>query len=133
MDATSEPERIMSEQDIEKLSKGLLDVFQEPLVKVATNLNELTTKQKALIDIVDTKNQQLQCNQNSEEMKKMFSDIIGCRDQLTIIKKQMTLLHERSSKLKVRAQNVVSNARKRHAVRLAQLDKEQRLIGGNKS
>ncbi|XP_075219463.1 biogenesis of lysosomal organelles complex 1 subunit pallidin isoform X1 [Lycorma delicatula] len=125
------PEEIKIEEGVEKLSDGLLKLYEPTFKDLQSNLNELTNKQLQLVDQVETENLRLKRMEN-KELKEMFLVVKDYLARLHSIKNDMISLSERSAKLKKRAlrlhQQKQNEALEREQLREAQLTREQELI-----
>ncbi|XP_075219465.1 biogenesis of lysosomal organelles complex 1 subunit pallidin isoform X2 [Lycorma delicatula] len=94
------PEEIKIEEGVEKLSDGLLKLYEPTFKDLQSNLNELTNKQLQLVDQVETENLRLKRMEN-KELKEMFLVVKDYLARLHSIKNDMISLSERSAKLKM--------------------------------
>lgn len=127
-----EPEGCQKQHEcVDKLSSGLLKLYEPTFRNLQCHLNELTYKQQQLVSQVETENNRLKRMEN-EELKEMFTTIKDHLIRLQSIKKEMILLSERSERLKKRALHLhrqkQNEALEREQQREAQLAREQELI-----
>ncbi|XP_025832161.1 biogenesis of lysosome-related organelles complex 1 subunit 6 isoform X2 [Agrilus planipennis] len=115
------------------LSKGLLERYEPGLTKTKCELEELTTKQAVLIEQIHNENLKLSWSLTSEELISMFNLIRDYHRKLIDIKRNMRLLHERSSKLKRRALRLQQHKEKEIYLKNQQIQHEQSLIAGSSS
>ncbi|XP_076680049.1 biogenesis of lysosomal organelles complex 1 subunit pallidin isoform X3 [Andrena cerasifolii] len=84
-----------------KLAEGLLSIYQLPLEQVQTELNEVTSKQQALLGQMQIENEKLQETFDDVKLNEMFQTVKHYQGKLTFMKKEMTSIHERAFKLKI--------------------------------
>jgi hypothetical protein len=118
--------------DVNKLTVGLLALYEPQLKKVKQQLDELTKKQISLIDQLKEENCRFINVQTSDDLQQMFSMVKLYQTKLVVIKKEMLQLHERSTKLKKRALKLQQTKQKaalhREQQRELQLQRETSLI-----
>lgn len=117
---------------VEKLSKGLLENYQEPLEKVENHLRELTLEQNKIITQIHNENLALTEHYYSPELQEMIKKLNDYHGKLLNIKKSMKSLHERSTKLKTRALRMEQYTEKLMQKKIQKeidLSKEEELIG----
>lgn len=124
-------ENCVTEETVTNLTNGLVEIYEPHLKKVQSQLHELTTKQKVLVEQLHNENLKLAWAQNSSDYQNMFKKIHVYRDKLINIKKEMRLLHEKSTKLKKRAIRLQTLKEKDEAAKIQRRQREQDLIGYN--
>lgn len=119
-------------QTAEKLSRGLLQIYEPHLSKVKMDLRELLAKQnKIYIDFQSEKFNFVDSNINDFENMMMKYKLY--KDKLISIKKEMVNIHHRSTALKKRAQHIQSCKEKELAAKLQKQQQEEALIGKQKN
>lgn len=117
----------------EKLAEGLLSIYQPPLEQVKQELCELTNKQEALLTRMQVENKKIHETFEDIDLNDMFSAVKIYQGKLTVIRKEMINIHERTSKLKkrvLRLQHIKQKeAMNREQQREQELRREQELIG----
>nr|XP_034191500.1 uncharacterized protein LOC117609362 isoform X2 [Osmia lignaria] len=83
-----------------KLAQGLLNIYQLPLEQVQKELTEVTNKQETLLSQMQTENKKLQETFDDVKLNEMFQTIKLYQGKLTLMKKEMASVHERTCKLK---------------------------------
>ncbi|XP_034950327.1 uncharacterized protein Pldn isoform X2 [Chelonus insularis] len=83
-----------------KLTKGLLDIYQPSLTQIKDELQELLKKQESLFDKMEIENKHLTETSEDELCNSMYSTIKLYNDKLRRIKREMSTIHERTLKLK---------------------------------
>ncbi|XP_034245314.1 biogenesis of lysosome-related organelles complex 1 subunit 6-like isoform X1 [Thrips palmi] len=145
---------VANEDCLEKLAAGLMTFyepelkrFREQLAEVvgppesppcigSSNLQALLNmrnKQNTLIEQLQDENKRFVDTQNAEELQGMFVTVKAYQTKLMAVKKDMTTLHDRVTKMKKRAlklqQRKEKQALQRQQQREAQLLREQELVG----
>ncbi|XP_033212181.1 biogenesis of lysosome-related organelles complex 1 subunit 6-like [Belonocnema kinseyi] len=122
---------------VEELSQGLLSIYQPPLEQLEKELKELTTKQESLLHEMKNENKKIDEVQEEPSLKEMFSIINKYQGKLASLKSEMSSIHERTSKLKNRAQRLQKTKQKealtKEHKREQELRREQELIGKRKN
>ncbi|XP_020295656.1 biogenesis of lysosome-related organelles complex 1 subunit 6-like [Pseudomyrmex gracilis] len=117
----------------EKLTEGLLQIYQPPLEQVKKDLLELTNKQEALLVRMQVENKKINETFEDVDLNDMFAVIKVYQGKLVSIRKEMINIHERTTKLKKRAlrlqQIKQKEALNREQQREQELRREQELIG----
>lgn len=116
-----------------KLAEGLLNIYQLPLEQVQKELTEITNKQETLFGQMQIENKKLQETFDNAKLNEMFQTIKLYQGKLTLMKKEMASVHERTFKLKKRAlrlqQMKQKEALNREQQREQEVRREQELIG----
>ncbi|XP_076292784.1 biogenesis of lysosomal organelles complex 1 subunit pallidin [Lasioglossum baleicum] len=116
-----------------KLAEGLLSIYKSPLEQVHKELTEVTGKQQALLNQMQGENKKLQETYEDVDLNKMFQTVKVYQGKLSIMKKEMASIHERTFKLKKRAlrlqQMKQKEALNREQQREQEIRREQDLIG----
>ncbi|XP_011252514.1 biogenesis of lysosome-related organelles complex 1 subunit 6-like isoform X1 [Camponotus floridanus] len=122
---------------VEKLAEGLLGICQPPLEQVKNELFELTSKQEALLAQMQLENKKIHETFEDIDLNDMFAAIKVYQGKLTLIRKEMINIHERTYKLKKRAlrlqQIKQKEALNKEQQREQELRREQELIGKSNS
>ncbi|XP_069692475.1 biogenesis of lysosome-related organelles complex 1 subunit 6 [Periplaneta americana] len=122
----------VSVADVEKLAAGLLALYQPELKKVKHQLDELTKKQGGLVEQLEQENSRFNAAHTSEDLQEMFAMVKLYQTKLVAIKKDMSQLHDKATKLKKRAlklqQTKQRAALQREQQRELQLQRETDLI-----
>ncbi|GAB1860900.1 Biogenesis of lysosome-related organelles complex 1 subunit 6 [Camponotus japonicus] len=120
---------------VEKLAEGLLSICQPPLEQVKNELFELTSKQEALLAQMQLENKKIHETFEDIDLNDMFAAIKVYQGKLTLIRKEMINIHERTYKLKKRAlrlqQIKQKEALNKEQQREQELRREQELIVSN--
>ncbi|XP_011252515.1 biogenesis of lysosome-related organelles complex 1 subunit 6-like isoform X2 [Camponotus floridanus] len=120
---------------VEKLAEGLLGICQPPLEQVKNELFELTSKQEALLAQMQLENKKIHETFEDIDLNDMFAAIKVYQGKLTLIRKEMINIHERTYKLKKRAlrlqQIKQKEALNKEQQREQELRREQELIVSN--
>ncbi|XP_041968044.1 biogenesis of lysosome-related organelles complex 1 subunit 6-like [Aricia agestis] len=98
---------------VQLLAKGLLEVYEPPLVTLKTHLKELTEKQEAVHTMITTERHHLEDLQNDAMLDALLADIATNKEKLNSISNSMTAMHKRVQSLQVRAANVEKVAKSR--------------------
>ncbi|KAG5335042.1 BL1S6 protein, partial [Acromyrmex charruanus] len=116
----------------EKLAEGLLGIYQSPLEQVKQELFELTNKQDSLLTRMQLENKRIHETFEDIDLNDMFSAVKIYQGKLSVIRKEMINIHERTSKLKKRVLRLQQIKKKesmnREQQREQELRKEQELI-----
>ncbi|CAH0385413.1 unnamed protein product [Bemisia tabaci] len=88
---------------VEKLSAGLLELYQSPLQKLKIELDELNKKQGNLCSQLHDESVKFHGLDPGEELKKTFLMMKVYQTRLENVKKEMFSLQDRAKKLKKRA------------------------------
>ncbi|XP_049783695.1 biogenesis of lysosome-related organelles complex 1 subunit 6-like isoform X1 [Schistocerca cancellata] len=127
-----ESRHIVDDDGINKLTVGLLSLYESDLVKAKGQLDELTKKQMSVITQLQDENEKLNKMQCTNDLQEMCTMVKQYHTKLTTIKKDMSQLHERSLKLKKRAMKLQQikqkEALQRQHQRELQIQREQELI-----
>ncbi|KAL0106494.1 hypothetical protein PUN28_016300 [Cardiocondyla obscurior] len=117
----------------EKLVEGLLSIYQPQLEQVKQELSELTSKQESLLARMQLENKKIHETLEDIDLNDMFSTVKIYQGKLTVIRKEMINIHERTSKLKKRVlrlqQIKQKEAMNKEQQREQELRREQELIG----
>ncbi|GAB1601129.1 biogenesis of lysosome-related organelles complex 1 subunit 6-like [Argonauta hians] len=121
----------ISEEQIQRLSHHLMDLFLPNLELAKKSLHELTQNQKILIETVQQENAKFDECSSREKLADILSNAKVYHGKLLCIKKQMLLLQDKSLKLKKRALRLQQQKQKEELQRAQQqeyeLEKEQML------
>ncbi|CAG5073141.1 Similar to BLOC1S6: Biogenesis of lysosome-related organelles complex 1 subunit 6 (Bos taurus) [Cotesia congregata] len=119
--------------DIDNLAQGLLDTYKPPLEQVGNELQEILNKQEILDNKMQVENQHLTATAEDDECAAMYITVQAYQEKLSRIKREMALIHERTTKLKKRAiylqQVKQKQALAKEQKREEELRREQELIG----
>lgn len=124
------------DDSVRKLSKGLLEKYQDPFEQVQSHLKELTLEQNKIISQIHSENLALTEHYYSPELQQMLKKMNVYHDKLLNIKKNMKHLHERSTRLKTRALKMEQYTEKLVQKKIQKemdLTKEEELIGAGPS
>ncbi|XP_043280502.1 biogenesis of lysosome-related organelles complex 1 subunit 6 [Venturia canescens] len=120
-------------QSTTKLANGLLAIYQPPLEQIKKELDDLTKKQESLMDRMLVENIKITDLAEDIALNEMVSTIKLYQGKLGSIKREMTSIHDRTSKLKKRALRLQQMKQKealtREHQREQELRREQDLIG----
>ncbi|XP_023240328.1 biogenesis of lysosome-related organelles complex 1 subunit 6 isoform X2 [Centruroides vittatus] len=103
LDLNSKDEISLDKDAINKLSSGLLSIYVDNLQNTASNLTELTRNQSILIETIQQENTRFTECTNLYHLDDLFARAKHYHLKLQNIKKEMSVLHERTNKLKKRA------------------------------
>ncbi|KAL0266351.1 UNVERIFIED_CONTAM: hypothetical protein PYX00_008921 [Menopon gallinae] len=117
-----------NDEKIQKLSVGLLNVYQPKLTLVKGQLQELTDKQNVLYNQLHAENLKFAEARQSVDLQDMFRKIKIYREKLVSIKQNMVFLHEQSTKLKKRALKLEQQKQKEALDKVHQRENEEQLI-----
>ncbi|XP_034245322.1 biogenesis of lysosome-related organelles complex 1 subunit 6-like isoform X2 [Thrips palmi] len=124
---------VANEDCLEKLAAGLMTFYEPELKRFREQLAEVVNKQNTLIEQLQDENKRFVDTQNAEELQGMFVTVKAYQTKLMAVKKDMTTLHDRVTKMKKRAlklqQRKEKQALQRQQQREAQLLREQELVG----
>ncbi|XP_074107578.1 biogenesis of lysosomal organelles complex 1 subunit pallidin [Cotesia typhae] len=119
--------------DVDNLAQGLLDAYKPPLKQIGKELQEILNKQEILDNKMQVENQHLTSTAEDDECAAMYITVRGYQEKLSRIKREMALIHERTTKLKKRAiylqQVKQKQALAKEQKREEELRREQELIG----
>lgn len=128
----SEYQDCLTKEGIQKLSHDLMDLFLPNLELAKKSLHELTQNQKILIETVQQENAKFDECSSKEKLGEILSNAKKYHTKLLGIKKQMSLLQEKSTKLKKRALRLQQQKQKEELQRAQQqeedLEREQMLV-----
>ncbi|XP_030853077.1 biogenesis of lysosome-related organelles complex 1 subunit 6-like [Strongylocentrotus purpuratus] len=109
---------------IDHLTQGLLDAILPHFQKHDESLTELTRNQVLLIETLQQENTKFAENKIVEDLTKMMLEAKVYQGKLTAIKKEMTSLHEKSSKLKKKALKLQQQKMKENLEKEQQRERE---------
>ncbi len=95
---------------------GFLDNFKLELTNVSQEIRNLTDEQNKLLDKVGEHNTTLQKNPDMTQLIAVMDEMKGGMDRLSMLRQDMSIVHERSIKLRGRAEkleNFCKNAHKK--------------------
>ncbi|XP_045455988.1 uncharacterized protein LOC123665771 [Melitaea cinxia] len=98
---------------VQLLAKGLLEIYEPPLVTLNTHLKELTDKQEAVHNMITSESRRLDDLQNDAMLDALLAEIATNKEKLTSLTNTMMSLHKRVQSLQVRASNVEKAAKRR--------------------
>lgn len=113
-----------------KLADGLMSIYQKPLEHVKEELNELTSKQELCIFQMELENKKISNFQEDIELNDMFATMEIYQEKLVSIKREIMIIHDRTTKLKkkaLRLQQMKQKEQKEHQ-HMQELQKEERLL-----
>ncbi|CAL8074687.1 unnamed protein product [Orchesella dallaii] len=87
---------------------GLLKHFKMELTHVSSEIRQLTGKQDELLEKVETHNQELEASLEMGELAKVMNEMKMGLERLTKLRQDMNTVHDRSEKLKQRAEKLVT-------------------------
>ncbi|XP_068625188.1 biogenesis of lysosome-related organelles complex 1 subunit 6 [Battus philenor] len=102
-ETNSKPEDVKT---IQTLAKGLMELYEPPLVTINTHLKELTEKQEAVHNMISSERRKLEDLQNDAMLDALLADIATIKERLVTISNSMVGLHKRVQSLQTRAANV---------------------------
>jgi len=106
---------------------GFLDNFKFELNHVSQELKSLTDKQTELLEQVAEHNTEVQNSPEMAHLMKVMEDMKSGMDRLSKLRQDMNVVHDRSEKLKNRAEKLESfckTAQKREDDLVAKMDKQ---------
>ncbi|XP_038218350.1 uncharacterized protein LOC119836948 [Zerene cesonia] len=103
--ATS-PENVEDIKTVQMLAKGILELYEPPLVTIKTHLKELTEKQDAVHNMLLSERRRLEDLQNDATLDALLADVATSKEKLNSISNSMITLHKRVQALQTRAANV---------------------------
>ncbi|XP_053599047.1 biogenesis of lysosome-related organelles complex 1 subunit 6 isoform X2 [Microplitis demolitor] len=131
--ASESDEILKVSMDVDKLAQGLLEAYQPPLEQIGKELQEILNKQDILDNKMQVENQHLAATAADDECSAMYITVKAYQEKLSRIKREMALIHERTTKLKKRAiylqQVKQKQALAKEQKREEELRREQELIG----
>jgi flagellar motility protein MotE (MotC chaperone) len=110
----------------ENAVNGFLDNFKMELNQVSQELKSLTDKQTELLEEVSEHNEVMQSSPELSQLIKLMEEMKGGMDRLSRLRHDMTVVHDRSEKLKNRAEKletVCKSAQKKEEDLVAKMDK----------
>jgi len=105
---------------------GFLDNFKLELTQVCQEIGDLTGKQNELLEKVGEHNDVIQNGPELVQLIKVMEDMKGGMDRLSKLRNEMTVVHDRSEKLKNRAEKLEAfckSAQKKEDDLVAKMDK----------
>ncbi|KZC11773.1 PREDICTED: biogenesis of lysosome-related organelles complex 1 subunit 6-like isoform X1 [Dufourea novaeangliae] len=128
-----EDDQVHYSEATKKLAIGLLNIYQLPSEQVQKELNEVTGKQETLLCQMQVETKKLQESLEDIDLNETFQMIKVYQGKLTLMKKEMASIHERTFKLKKRAlrlqQMKQKEALNKEQQREQEIRREQELIG----
>ncbi|XP_072948230.1 biogenesis of lysosome-related organelles complex 1 subunit 6 [Epargyreus clarus] len=112
---SSETKTPEDSKTVQLLAKGILELYEPPLVTINTHLKELTEKQEEVHGMIVTEKRKLEDLQNDAMLDALLADIATNREKLVTISNSMIGLHKRVQSLQSRAANVEKAAKNRAA------------------
>nr|XP_033776532.1 biogenesis of lysosome-related organelles complex 1 subunit 6 [Geotrypetes seraphini] len=114
----------VSRRAVEQLTKGLMSHYLPDLQHSKLALQELTQNQLVLLETLDQEISKFkECN-SILDINALFSEAKCYRNKLVNIRKEMLMLHEKTSKLKKRALKLQQKREKEDLEREQQREKE---------
>jgi DNA repair exonuclease SbcCD ATPase subunit len=107
----------------DKAVAGFLDNFKLELTHVSQEIHNLTNEQSSLLEKVGEHNGVIQ---NSPDLSQLMEEMKGGMDRLSKLRHEMNVVHERSEKLRSRAEKlevVCKSAQKKEDDLVAKLEK----------
>ncbi|CAK1591275.1 unnamed protein product [Parnassius mnemosyne] len=95
---------------VQNLAKGLMELYEPPLVTINAHLKELTEKQEAVHSMLSSERRKLEDIQNDAMLDALLADIATIKERLVNISNSMVGLHKRVQSLQTRAANVEKTA-----------------------
>ncbi|XP_042600548.1 biogenesis of lysosome-related organelles complex 1 subunit 6 [Cyprinus carpio] len=134
MDRQEEEEETVcvDEQTVERLTEGFLSHYLPELCSSKRALQELTQNQVILLDTLDQEVAKLrECNATID-LNALFTEAKVYQSKLVNIRREMMVLHEKTSRLKKRALKLQQHKQKedleREQQRERELERERHLI-----
>nr|XP_061796141.1 biogenesis of lysosome-related organelles complex 1 subunit 6-like [Nerophis lumbriciformis] len=122
----------VDKEAVYKLTEGLLSHYLPGLQNSKRTLQELTQNQLILLDTLDQEVTKFQECNALLDLNSLFTEAKVYHNKLVNIRKEMMLLHERTTKLKKRAlklqQHKQKEALEREQQREKELERERQLI-----
>lgn len=123
---------VVNRQAVERLSEGLLSHYLPDLQNSKSALRELTQNQVVLLDTLDQEVTKFrECN-SLLDLNSLFTEAKVYQNKLVNIRKEMMMLHEKTTKLKKRAlklqQQKQKEALEKEQQRAKELERERQLI-----
>ncbi|OWR50712.1 uncharacterized protein LOC116775222 [Danaus plexippus] len=91
---------------VQLLARGLMEIYEPPLVSLNTHLKELTDKQDAVHTMICSERRRLEDLQNDAMLDALLADIATNKEKLSAISGSMMNLHKRVQSLQMRAANI---------------------------
>ncbi|CAG5049756.1 unnamed protein product [Parnassius apollo] len=95
---------------VQNLAKGVMELYEPPLVTINAHLKELTEKQEAVHVMLSSERRKLEDLQNDAMLDALLADIATIKERLVTISNSMVGLHKRVQSLQARAANVERTA-----------------------
>lgn len=123
---------IVNKKAVDKLTEGLLSHYLPDLQNSKLALQELTQNQVVLLDTLDQEVTKFrECN-SLHDLNSLFTEAKVYHNKLVNIRKEMMMLHEKTTKLKKRAlklqQQKQKEALEKEQQREKELERERQLI-----
>ncbi|XP_072034189.1 uncharacterized protein [Amphiura filiformis] len=114
----------VTDETLEHLTEGFLQAFVPHIETSYESLDELMRNQRVLIETVQQEN--VKCNENDlvTELAEVMTEARIYHSKLVNVKKEMTSLHERTTKLKKRALKLQQQKMKENLAKEQQREKE---------
>lgn len=134
MEETAELQDIMcvNEETIQRLTEGFLHHYLPELQTSKQTLQELTQNQVILLDTLEQEVAKFRDCNTMVDLNALFTEAKLYHNKLVNIRKEMIILHEKTTKLKKRAlklqQHKQRNDLEREQQRERDLERERRLI-----
>ncbi|CAK1543382.1 unnamed protein product [Leptosia nina] len=97
------------------MAKGILELYEPPLVTINTHLKELTDKQDAVHNIMVSARRRLEDTENDATLDALLADVATSKERLNSISNSMMSLHKRVQSLQARAANIDKVAKSKAA------------------
>ncbi|GFS93003.1 hypothetical protein NPIL_566191, partial [Nephila pilipes] len=109
---------------LEKLSTGILSFYVDDMKKTSSSLAELTRNQNIVIETLEQENVRVTDALKSCPLDEMFTRIKIYHQKVLLLKKDMLVIHDRTSKLKKRAMKLQQQKQKEALQKELQRDRE---------
>ncbi|KAL1007570.1 hypothetical protein UPYG_G00088510 [Umbra pygmaea] len=129
---TADEPIVVNRQAVEKLTEGLLSHYLPDLHRSKQALQELTQNQVILLDTLEQEVTKFRDCNSLLDLNSLFTEAKFYHTKLVTIRKEMIMLHEKSTKLKKRAlklqQQKQKEALEKEHQREKELERERQLI-----
>ncbi|XP_059485508.1 biogenesis of lysosome-related organelles complex 1 subunit 6-like [Neocloeon triangulifer] len=116
---------LLDDDEAAALGTAVLNIYEPSLTKVRQQLAEASTKQHLLIEQLQCENERLELGQSEYNLQETFAKVKVYHAKLVSIKKDMAMLHEKSTKLKKRANRLQEHCQKQALQK--ELDKDRQM------
>uniref|UniRef100_A0A8D0H351 Biogenesis of lysosome-related organelles complex 1 subunit 6 n=1 Tax=Sphenodon punctatus TaxID=8508 RepID=A0A8D0H351_SPHPU len=115
---------VVDKKAVEQLTEGLISYYLPDLQRSKLALQELTQNQVVLLDTLEQEISKFkECN-SILDINALFTEAKHYRNKLVNIRKEMIMLHEKTSKLKTRALKLQQKRKSEELEREQQREKE---------